>query len=74
MIAIGLDGSVDDRHRIGWYALAEPLMQPTFVEVARILAEKRREALVVDEHLVIKCLSACAAHESPLTSEVQQRR
>ena len=29
-------GRVDDRHRIRWYALAEPLMRPTLVEQAPI--------------------------------------
>jgi hypothetical protein len=54
---------IDDRHRIRWYALAESLMRPTFVEVACILSKKRREMLVVDDQHMVKYLSARTAHE-----------
>ena len=60
-------GRVDDHHRIHWYALAESLMRPTFVEVACILPKERREMLVVDEQHVVKYLSARAAHKRSAT-------
>jgi hypothetical protein len=53
--------------------LAKPLVRPALVEVALVLAQQGRKALVVDKQHVVEQLAACAAHKA-LSHGIHVRR